>query len=320
MWTRQLSQQLLINLEVIMTDLKTIYSARVKESIKPLFETPKELRGIFLKSSTDIGVIRNNGRNGAKYAPKAVMFNFKKMTQDHDLKEWQFIEAEVSCEQSELKDFAGAQKQETQKIQAALKENFEFLCHIGGGHDHIYPLIKALAPQYEKVVIINIDAHADTRTDDEFHSGTPFRQLDQELKDFRLFQIGLHPYSNSFSTLSPLKKEMGVLWRKECQEANICAFFEKIQNEVTTKTLVTLSVDADALCGHLVPAVSAVNADGLDLDTLKFIMNKYLSMNFTHAPVLGVYELNPIYDQLSGVSMNTICNFVFHTLKVWQKK
>ena len=303
-----------------MTDLKTIHSARVKESIKPLFEDKKEQRGLFLKSSTDIGVIRNNGRNGARYAPKAFMFNFKKMTQDQDLKNWSFAEIEVSSEEHELKNFSEAQKLESSKIQEALKSSYDFICHIGGGHDHIYPLIRAQASSFDKVVVINIDAHADTRTDAEAHSGTPFRQLDQEISQFRLFQIGLHPYSNSFSTLSPLKSEMKVLWKQECQETEINSFFEKIKSEVTDKTLVTLSVDADALCGHLVPGVSAVNADGLDLNTLKFIMSKYLELNLSHSPVLGVYELNPIYDQLSGVSMNTIANFVFHTLKVCQKK
>lgn len=308
-------QQVLIRVKSIMSDLKNIHAQRVQESILPLFQKKEGQHLLFLTSSSDMGVIRNNGRNGAKYAPRSFLFHFKKMTQDQDLKNWRFSELEVSSQRLEEENFHEAQKEEMNKIKNSSPLNHQFVCHIGGGHDHIYPLVSALKDQFKKVIVINIDAHADTRTEKEFHSGTPFRQLDEEVENLVVFQLGLHPYSNSFSTLSPLKKEMPVLWQYELSEEKIVPFFDKIREEVTSDSLVIFSLDADALSAHLMPGVSAVNADGLDLKRLKLIMDEYLKLKLHHPPVLGVYELNPVYDQLSGLSMNTIANFLFHTLK-----
>lgn len=298
-----------------MTDMKTIHATRAKESIRPLFEKTAGPHLLFIKSSSDMGVIRNNGRNGTRFAPQSFMFHFKKMTQDHEIKQWRFSEIEVSSQQKEETHFASAQQEEVALIKNANPLAHDFLCHIGGGHDHIYPLVTALKDGFSKVIIINIDAHADTRTDSEFHSGTPFRQLDSEIADFNIFQIGLHPYSNSFSTLTPLKNEMEVLWKEDTHKDSINCFFKKIQAQVTPESLVVFSLDADAISGHLVPGVSAVNADGLNLDQLKMMMLEYLRLPLKHSPIMGIYELNPVYDHLSGISMNTIANFIFHTIK-----
>lgn len=299
-----------------MTDLKSIHQARALESMKALFAKDKGQHLLLLTSSSDQGVIRNNGRNGARYAPQSFLFHFKKMTQDQEMKNWRFTQVEVASSAEEVKDFKQAQIIEAEKIIESNPLDHDFICHLGGGHDHIYPLLHKLHPQFENTIIINIDAHADTRTDAEFHSGTPFRQLDSEIKHLQLFQIGLHPYSNSFSTLSPLKTEMNILWKQDCTPLLMGAFFEKMKAFIGPKTLVIFSLDADALCGYQVPGVSAVNADGLTLDTLKELMTHYLALPFNHAPVLGIYELNPVYDHLSGVSMNTLANFLFHTIKL----
>lgn len=299
-----------------MSDLKNIHAKRVNESIRPLFQKESGKHLLFLTSSSDMGVIRNNGRNGAKFAPRSLLFHFKKMTQDQDLKEWRFSEVEVSSQEAEIENFHQAQQTEQRKIKEAHPLAHNFICHIGGGHDHIYPLVSALKDNFSKVFIINIDAHADTRTDEEFHSGTPFRQLDSEINNFKLFQLGLHPYSNSFSTLSALKTEMPILWKKDFSEDKVQEYFKAISDELTSDSLVIFSLDADALSGHMVPGVSAVNADGLNLDQLKMIMNHYLKLKISHPPIVGIYELNPVYDQLSGLSMNTMANFLFHTLKI----
>lgn len=310
-----LFQPILTRVKVIMTDLKALYANRVQETIKPLFEKQEGYSLIFLTSSSDMGVVRNNGRNGAKYAPQSLLFHFKKMTQDNDLKNWRFSQVEVSDQSSEEKNFIEAQRQERDKIKEINLFDHDFICHIGGGHDHVYPLVSALNEKFSKVIVINIDAHADTRTDNKFHSGTPFRQLDREIENLTVFQLGLHPYSNSFSTLTKLKREMPILWKNEIDTQSIEKFFKSISEELTQNTLVVFSLDADALTGNIMPGVSAVNSDGLNLDQLKIMMNHYLEMNLSHPPIMGLYELNPVYDQLSGLSMNTAANFIFHSLK-----
>ena len=138
---------------------------RFQESLGSFFMPTIDDSGpvcLFLKSSTDIGVIRNGGRNGAKYAPQSFLSVFKKMSHHGTLSLRQFAEVEVSSEELELKDFALAQQTETQVISSAMaKFRPKALCHFGGGHDHIYPLLSSLAQKNNKIVVLNIDAHAD---------------------------------------------------------------------------------------------------------------------------------------------------------------
>lgn len=292
---------------------------RFQESVGALFS--KSASGsapqcLFLKSSTDIGVIRNGGRNGARFAPQSFLSTFKKFSQNKTLSELAFYDFEVASSEEEVSDFHSAQKKEAERISAILKGHpSSRICHLGGGHDHIYPLLTAMAGSYEKVVVINIDAHADTRTDDEFHSGTPFRQFANEFSgEFHLYQIGLHPFANSFSTLSPLKKGEGkTLWKNEMNRESLTHFFDQIKKTITPSTLVVFSLDADALVGSEVPGVSAVNPGGLTRTELLEVWEFYRKLPLGHLPVMGIYELNPLYDTLSSFSMRTIASFVFES-------
>lgn len=291
---------------------------RTQESLAPLFKAqgrPKQC--VFLKSSSDQGVIRNGGRNGARLAPQSFLSTFKRFTCTENLKSYSFIEVEVANEAEEKEDFHGAQLKEAKRIADVIKKHPDSkLCHIGGGHDHIYPLLKAISPDYQKVIVINIDAHADTRTDENFHSGTPFRQFSNEFSgEFHLFQIGLHPFANSFSTISPLERGSSeVLWRKDISPTTLDSLFLKLEKLIDKKTAVVLSLDADALSGHEVPGVSAVNPDGVSQKELNGIWERYSKLPLNHESILGIYELNPVYDTLASVSMRTLGSFVFETL------
>lgn len=293
---------------------------RFQESLGQLFSSESQALTeniVFLTSSTDLGVIRNGGRNGARYAPKSFLATFKKLTQSEFLPPIQFTQIEVSNEEEEQIDFESAQRAETQKIISSLKESPKArIYHIGGGHDHIYPLLSAFAKNWKKIIVLNIDAHADTRTDENKNSGTPFRQFSEEFDgEFILYQIGLHSYANGRSTLSSLKNgQMHILWRKDISQEKLSKLFSQIKQEVTPETLVVFSLDADALSGTMVPGVSAVNHDGLSLDELRGLWREYDKLNFSHRTVMGIYELNPLYDSLSSLSMRTMAGFVFETL------
>jgi formiminoglutamase len=286
---------------------------RTKESVAALFtadSAPKSM--LFLKSSSDIGVMRNGGRNGARFAPTALLNTFKKLSLTETHREYKIVDLEVASQEEEKADFAIAQMKQAARIKAALTGGA--VVHIGGGHDHIFPFLMAASEQYSHVVVLNIDAHADTRTDDNHHSGTPFRQFAQKFPGtFSLYQYGLHRFANTLSTLSPLpKKEMDILWKDQLHDQKLrLEFFSKLREEVKEKTLFVFSLDADALTANEVPGVSAVNSDGLTLKELKEVWKEYVGIKKSHAPMVGIYELNPLYDTLSGISMRTISNFLF---------
>ena len=115
---------------------------RFEESLGSLFIPATEAKEciLFLKSSSDIGVIRNGGRNGARFAPQSLLSHFKKLSLTSKLKTHHFKEIEVASIHEEEADFKISQIQQSSRIQNAInQENAAFVCHIGGGHDHIYP-------------------------------------------------------------------------------------------------------------------------------------------------------------------------------------
>lgn len=291
---------------------------RQQESLAVRFSATDGESVLFVKSSSDVGVIRNGGRNGARFAPRSLLSFFKKLAIDPRASRFAFQEAEVSRADEEVTDFEDAQKREAARIADEFRKfPGARLIHLGGGHDHVYPLLLNFAEK-KRVVVINLDAHADTRTDSEAHSGTPFRQFARDYKgDFHLFQLGLHVFANAPSTLSDLPRgKMRVLWRKDLQEeAQWEKFFSEIRSLVDSETVVIFSLDADALSGELVPGVSAVNGLGLKTAELFKAWRMYRSLPLPHAPILGIYELNPVYDTLSGMSMRFMANFLYVTFR-----
>ncbi len=292
---------------------------RFNESVGALFEKSHQKRHcLFLKSSSDVGVMRNGGRNGARFAPQAFLTAFRKFSQTNFLADWSFSELEVSDQEQEFINFSSAQKMEEQKIKETLAQ-FPQSCvwQIGGGHDHIYPFLSALAPSYQRVIVINIDAHADTRTDPEANSGTPFRQFASSFEgDYHLFQIGLHSFANAPSTLSPLSRgSQKTLLKRDLSPAKLDDLFGEIEKLIHQQTAVFFSLDADALNGYEVPGVSAVNPDGFSCKELISLWKRYQKLQKPHATLAGIYELNPVYDSLGGLSMKTMASFVFESFR-----
>ena len=113
---------------------------RFKDSIASHFKDDGEF--LILKSPSDIGVRRNFGRNGARFAPQAIEACFKKMT--HHLNGKSFKSISVSNHQDEVSDYDTAMNQSSENLKKSLYGSPNRAVHIGGGHDHALPLLKAL--------------------------------------------------------------------------------------------------------------------------------------------------------------------------------
>lgn len=293
---------------------------RSLESLNRLFSPDKGQTqlALFFTSSSDEGVIRNGGRNGARFAPKSFLSTFKKLALKKEFENYHFKVFEVADPNEEKLDFHQAQINQSHRIKNILNQHHKCrIYHLGGGHDHILPLLESLSDKFNKIVVINVDAHADTRTDDQFHSGTPFRQFAQSYcGDFHLYQIGLHGFANSESTLSPLGKGFQqILWKENFNIGQLDLFFNEIKKNTDSETAVIFSLDADALKSSEVPGVSAYNPDGLSFKDLKEIWERYKTLEKKNQPIIGIYELNPIYDNLASASMRSIAAFVYKTLE-----
>ncbi len=272
-----------------------------------------------LKSSSDWGTVLNNGRRGSFNAPEALLNQVFKMT-DHDFIK-SFSIKEVSDLVFEKLDFQKAQITESEKILKAISLKNKTL-HIGGGHDHIFPILKAYQDLgLKNILVINIDPHLDTRTDSWHNSGTPFRNWDNisESKNNTLIQIGTHHFANGKTNYEPLKniRHEVVDFLKlqtstnDFTELNLRWLIEIIES--IHFDYLFISLDVDAYQAESIKAVSAINQKGLSplfIEKLFNVLKKYDHKTLGH----GIYEFNPVFDDVSGTSARILSSLIYEEI------
>ncbi len=285
---------------------------RYLDSLASKFTEKAHANTLFILSPSDVGVVKNRGRNGTRFAPQVIINNFKKMN-DH-LENISGIHS-LSNTSNEL-ERDGLEKSHEEKykrIQNSMEKNYRNIVHIGGGHDHAYPLLTAVekSKKFKKLIIINIDAHCDTRVDQNLHSGTPFRNFDKETKlDVHMIQYGIHKYANSPKTLSNLENINQLIIYQDSLDKEIEL------EDVDKDTFIYLSLDADGLDNSIMSAVSAVNPAGVQLKEVELIISKIKTkIKETECKAcFGIYEYNPIYDDLSNKGAKVISHLIYNWL------
>ena len=272
---------------------------------------------LFLKFSSDTGTILNGGRRGSLFAPEAILSVVKKLA-CHNLLKWSDIElADIEAEKKNFKASQISSADRIQKILASQIRTQNFV-YLGGGHDHIYPVIKALNHFGNKMVIINLDAHLDTRTDQEPNSGTPFRQIANEFKgDLEIVQLGIHDFANSISTMSNLKSAKEVVATYEDVRFGTKDFTEtdtflKRVIPFQKDTTYVFSLDADVLDSGIMEGVSAVNHRGLPYDFVEDVL--LYSIDELKCQHFGIFEYNPVYDNLSQKGARALASLIYQIM------
>ncbi len=281
------------------------YSLSQKENLE-------ESAHLLVSSPSDWGVMRNGGKNGARFAPQTLLNNFKKMAGHSENEDWASFT--VSHQKEEELDFPKAQLKSSASIEKLLERNSKLksLIHLGAGHDHVYPLTRALLSQYEKVLIINIDAHLDTRADELPHSGTPFRQLHREYGDKRisLAQVGIHKFANVQANYEGMD-QMNILPMDKIKgDRDLMQWLDKVL--VMNQGPLILSLDCDGLDGSIMPAVSAANHFGLNKKQMNIILEASLNYwnKYQHPRIFGLYEYNPLFDDLHTTSARYLASLI----------
>ncbi|MDO9183301.1 MAG: arginase family protein [Bacteriovorax sp.] len=272
---------------------------------------------LFLKFSSDIGTIHNFGRRGSQFAPEAILNIVKKLA-CHNLLKWSELDLANSTE--EKSDFPTSQKSLSQKIKniLGLESRTQKFVYLGGGHDYIYPTILALNYFAKKMVIINLDAHLDTRTDQAPNSGTPFRQIAADFKgELEIIQLGIHDFANSISTMSNLPNGKEVVATYEDVRFGTKDFCEtekflKRLIPYQEDTVYVFSLDADVLDAGIMEGVSAVNHRGLPYDFVEDVL--LYSIDELKCQHFGIFEYNPVYDNLSQKGARTIAALIYQIM------
>lgn len=285
---------------------------------------------LILNSPTDMGVCRNGGRRGTAFAPDALLCCLKKMSDQSNIPKT--LVMQISQEAEERASFVESQRQSSARTEYILGRlpKLQKLIHLGGGHDHIYPLMSAFSRlDFTKPIhVINIDAHLDTRTDVLPHSGTPFRQFAQVSKlPFFLTQFGIHNFSNHSSNYSSLANEakMNIYGVDELEcltqsftkplEANFLELTLGKINPHWKQSQLIISLDCDGLDASFMEAVSAVNHQGLPLKFVKQLISLVKASVQQQLSILGVYEYNPVYEGLSQKGARAISSLLHEFLK-----
>ena len=286
-------------------DLERVISNRTK---------PSEADILFFKSSSDTGTIRNQGRRGSSYGPEAILNVVKKLALHND-KTWSDIE--IAKPEDEEESFSHAQDEYAITLATALESytRAQKFIYLGGGHDHVYPLLKALNSKALKIKVINIDAHLDTRTDELVNSGTPFRQFAKEFEgQFEIIQLGIHDFANTKTTMSDLGRAKEVVATYEDLNHLTQNFthnrklFERMI-PYDHEALYLFSLDADALEAGIMEGVSAVNHRGLPYHFIDELLT--YSLDVLKAKHFGLYEYNPVYDNLSQKGARTLAGLIY---------
>lgn len=279
-----------------------------------------------LKASADWGTVLNNGRRGSLFAPNVLENLLLKMA-GHANKNYSLEFFEVSNFKSEENsDLKVSQLNESQKIAQHLKNlsQKKYLLHIGGGHDHFYPLMHAYlsVPQTaKKILILNIDPHLDTRTDPWSNSGTPFRNLDQAMStanphnhQMTLVQLGTHLFANGETNYSPLKTIKQDIYDmasiRTC--GNLKNFIQAHLNAyLQSHDEIILSFDVDAIKASEMPAVSAPNHLGFSMEEMHEMIDYLKKSAQSKFKIAGFYEYNPMFDDLAGSSGRALTALIY---------
>tara|TARA_X000000950_G_C13882188_1_gene647298 strand:+ start:1007 stop:1915 length:909 start_codon:yes stop_codon:yes gene_type:complete len=289
------------NIEKLLLTRKT---SKISSIIKPLGANKVPIKStIVLTSSCDKGVQRNGGRLGSRLGPKSVIFELGKMELTGN--NTQLYTKEVS---SDLSDFDKSQECQTKLINELIvnQDGSKFI-HLGGGHDHVFSLLSAIGKKVtkKKLVILNVDAHLDTRIDDWSHSGTPFRQFDKFTSSpYQLIQLGCHRETNNKDNYQSLKNgSMEIMsFRSKSDLVSLIKYLGNFKPETHE---IILSVDCDGLDLSDIPAVSAPNPYGTHFEQLISLID-YLQSDWGGISYCGFYELNPLLDTLSNHSSKKI--------------
>lgn len=252
-------------------------------------EAPREVTLVGFAS--DEGVRRNQGRPGAFDGPRAIRRALASMA---------FHDGPRVLDLGDVVLAGGdlASAQELLGRVAAPSLAHGLVVFLGGGHETAFGSFRALRyagfPRPgRRLGIVNLDAHFDLRVDDHATSGTPFRQMADELGDaFAYWVAGIALPSNTDAQFQEAD-HLGVQWLHDeaCDASNLEAF---LAGPLEACDDIHLSIDLDVLPGHVAPGVSQPATLGVELGVLISAVRQVAASGRLRS--VDVVELNPTHD------------------------
>lgn len=259
----------------------------------------------------DEGVRRNQGRVGAKDGPNAIRKSLANLPVHfpQSLHVWDV--GNIVCEDNDLET---AQEALSEAVCLLLEAGIQPLV-LGGGHEVALGHGRGLYRFFpgKKLGIINFDAHFDLRplVQKQGSSGTPFLQLSQEQKEFHYCCLGIQPFSNTAS-LFEKADELNVTYFLREQLYNDPKTVSKmLQQFISDKDGIYLTVCLDVFLASLAPGVSAPAVKGIDFGEFNLFFDPILKSGKLMS--MDVAEMNPIYDK-EGITARLAAEIIAQSL------
>jgi formiminoglutamase len=257
------------------------------------------------------GIQINGGRTGAALAPSVIRKHFYKMTPplfgSGDLKLFDYgdltIVSDTASRETSTRNSGLPGRHES--VRAAVREVLlkkGRWVGLGGGHDYGFSdgagFMDVFAGQ--KPLVINFDAHLDVRpTASGFSSGTPFRRLLEEFKEFEFWEIGIQSQCNSRAHLDWVAgRGARVIGLDEIRTSGIKLVehvVRKMGDSLLRPRPAYLSIDIDGFSSAYAPGCSQSFATGFE--PAEFFELFDLLCRRLDVRVLGIYEVSPPLDQ-----------------------
>lgn len=240
----------------------------------------------FVGYNTDDGVVRNQGREGAKEGSDAIRKAIQSFPKIDGLNLYDY---------GNLKNqiLEEAQEEYSQKISEVMKKGV-FPIGLGGGHDIVYGSYSGIRKIYpnEKIGLINFDTHLDIRPyDNGATSGTSFKQiLDSDLNAFYSI-VGFKKQGNTKRLIETAKKYDVLILDEEYEENYI---IEELKEFIKKMDKIYVTFCMDVFDVTYAPGVSAPTVMGLCPKKGKRILREIMKTG--KVVCIDFAEVNPTYD------------------------
>jgi formiminoglutamase len=266
----------------------------------------------------DTGVRNVNGRTGASGGPAAFRTFFEKLKGNADVKKYLQdagdVQPEISIEETHRKV--------AETISEARQKSL-FTIVVGGGHDLVYPHLKAYAngrDSGKKLGCINIDVHLDLRPDKPIvTSGSPFYMaLNAGLLTGENFvEFGIQEYANAEELFAfAAEQNVNIVKFDDLRNGQAVSGFKNALQYLSERCEeIIISLDLDAFQAAFAPGVSAPAPEGfLPSEVVEMLR---LAAENKRVTSLGIYELNPEFDIDDRTArLAAVCAWQFANMKL----
>lgn len=254
---------------------------------------------VFCGYPDDEGIRLNNGRVGAAEGPDTIRSFFYKMTpQDLKPKYSLFDLGNINVGS----DLEGRHELGRKLAASVLRQRHKWI-GLGGGHDYGYAdgagFLDVFSQTKSRPLILNFDAHLDVRVLDRgFNSGTPFRRLLENYKNFDFAELGIQSLCNNPNYVEWVKKnKVKILWNEDLLlgKKDFTTLFKKTLGPWLKKNRPTfVSVDIDGFSSSHAPGCSQSWPTGFE--PREFFRVFDLILKTFDVRALGIYEVSPALD------------------------